>query len=289
MLKSRNPKIEFDKLQIYFREPYVINLDSAVGSITVTQPTIGDIVNIGENRFYATLSPFVTNTTSHRLMLWGEGDEPVVDWNDMSDFELFTLLIANADKEVYKLFLGDLDLSKFERVGKNVEDKQVLTLYDAEDDIEISEEVYWHLSQYLREMFTIFPEEKITKSPTLKKWYIDKDRKKREIDKEKAEKGEIESSSLLPVISSYLNHPGTKYKSSELKELGVFEFWDGVQRLQIYEQATACMSGMYSGMVDSSKISSDSYNFMKEIKHEYVIKDAESYKTASGSKKHKKK
>lgn len=222
-------------------------------------------------------------------MLWGEGEEPVVDWNEMSDFELFTLLIANADKEVYKLFLGDLDLSKFERVGKNVEDKQVLTLYDAEDEIEISEEVYWHLSQYLREMFTIFPEEKITKSPTLKKWYIDKDRKKREIDKEKAEKGEVESSSLLPVISSYLNHPGTKYKSSELKELGVFEFWDGVQRLQIYEQATACMAGMYSGMVDSSKISADSYNFMKDIKHEYVIKDAETYKNSSGSKKHKKK
>ena len=32
-------------------------------------------------------------------------------------------------------------------------------------------------------MFSIFPEEKITKSPTLKKWYIDKDRKKKEIDK----------------------------------------------------------------------------------------------------------
>lgn len=289
MPKSRNPQISFDKLQIYFREPYVIDLASAVGSITVLQPTIGDIIRIGESRFYSTLSSFVTNTTSHRLMLWGDGDEPVIDWNEMSDFELFAFLIENADKEVYSLFLGDLDLSKFERVGKNDGDKEVLTLYDVEDEIEINEEVYWHLSQYLREMFTIFPEEKITKSPTLKKWYIQKDRTKQAIDKEKKEKGETESSSLLPVISSYLNHPGTKYKSSELKELGVFEFWDGVQRLQIYEQATACMNGMYSGMVDGSKISSDSYNFMKEIKHEYVVKDAESYKTSSGTKKHKKK
>lgn len=290
MPKSRNPKIEFDKLQIYFKKPYTIDLESAVGSITVKQPTIGNIIDIGESRFYAALSPFVTNTTSHRLMLWGDGDEPIVDWNIMSDFELFTLLIANVDKEVTTLFLGDLDLSKFERVGKNVsEDKQVLTLYNVEDEIEINEEVYWHLSQYLREMFTIFPDEKLTKSPTLKKWYIEKDRREREINKEKAEKGEIESSSLLPVISSYLNHPGTKYKSSELKELGVFEFWDGVQRLQIYEQATACMKGLYSGMVDGSKVPSDSYNFMKDIKHEYVVKDAETYKNTSSSKKHKKK
>ena len=286
MPKSRNPKIKFDKLQMYFKEPYVIDLEDTLGSITITQPTIGDIIQIGEARFYATLNAFVTNTTSHRLMLWEAG----VDWCEMPDFELFTLLISGADKEVYRLFLGDLDLSKFERMGKNVGDKQVLVLYDAEDEIEINEEVYWHISQYLREMFSIFPEEKITKSPTLKDWYIEKDKRDREIEKDKAAKGNSEQSSLLPVISAYLNHPGTKYKSSELKELGVFEFWDGVQRLQIYEQATACMKGMYSGFVDGSKIKADSYNFMKEIKHEYVIKDAESYKTnkASSSKKHKK-
>lgn len=277
MPKSRNPKINFDKLQMFFSEPYVIDIKDSEGSITVLQPTIGDIISIGESRFYSTLSAFVTNTTSHRLMLWEAG----VDWNIMSDFELFTLLVIKAEKEVYSLFLKDLDLSKFERVGKNVGDDQVLVLYDAEDNIEINEEVYWHLSQYLREMFSIFPEEKITKSPTLKDWYIEADKRKRETDKEKAA---TEQSSLLPVISAYLNHPGTKYKSSELKQLGVYEFWDGVQRLQIYEQATACIKGMYSGMVDSSKLSSDSYNFMKEIKHEYVIHDAESYKNSTPKK-----
>ena len=51
----------------------------------------------------------------------------------------------------------------------------------------------------------------------------------------------------------------------ELKELGVAEFYDSVKRLQIYESSTALMKGMYSGFVDSSKINSDDYNFMKEI------------------------
>jgi hypothetical protein len=258
---------------MFFKRPYVIDLESAVGKITLKQPTIGDIINIGEARFYGTLSIFVTNTTSHRLMLWGDGNEPVIDWNIMSDFELFMGLILGADKEVYSLFLQDLDLSKFERVGKNVGDKKISVLYDVDDGIEINEEVYWHISQYLREMFSIFPEEKLTDSPILKSWYIESDRKKKEIEKEKAEKGESEQSSLLPIISSYLNHPGTKYKSSELESLGVYEFWDGVQRLQIYEQSTACLKGLYSGMVDGSKVSADSYNFMKEIKHESTIKD----------------
>ncbi len=283
MPKSRNPKIEFDQLQLYFREPYVIDLPDVQGKITLTQPNIGDVIKIGEARFYQTLSPFITNTTSYRLILWGDGDEPKIDWNIFSDFELFTALITGAEYDVYKLFL-DVDLSKFERVGKDVDGKQVLTLYSPELDIEISEEVYFHISQYLRTVFNTFPEEKITKNDILKHWYIDKDRREQAIEKEKEKDS---SSALLPVISAYLNHPGTKYKSEELKNIGVYEFWDGVQRLQIYEQATACMKGLYSGMVDGSKIKPENYNFMKEIKREYVIKDAESYKNSTPKKKKK--
>lgn len=285
MPKSRNPQINFDKLKLYFREPYVIDLDDARGSITLTQPSIGDVVRIGEERFYRTLSPFITNTTSYRLLLWGDGDTPNIDWTEFSDYELFTALVNGAEYDVYKTFLN-VDLSKFERLGKIVGDKQVLTMYSRELDIEISESVYFHISQYLRTVFNSYPDEKITKSPTLKRWYIDKDRRQKEIDRQKAEKGEGEYSSvLLPIISSYLNHPGTKYKTEELKNIGVFEFWDGIQRLQIYEQATACMSGLYSGMVDSSKIKPESYNFMKEIKQEYAVHDAESYKSKGTSKK----
>lgn len=288
MPKSRNPKIEFDKLQLYFAEPYVIDLDSAIGSITMTQPTIGDVVRIGEARFYGTLNVFVTNTTAHRLMLWEAG----LDWNVLSDFELFTGMIEGADKEVYQLFFKDLDLSKFERLGKNVGDKQVLVLYDAEDEIEINEEVYWHISQYLRNIFNIFPEEKITSSGVLKQWYIDADIRQRAIDKEKAAKGKLEqSSSIQSVISAYINHPGTKYKLKELKEVGVCEFWDSVQRLQVYEQTTACLKGLYSGMVDGSKVKPESYNFMKEMKHEdygTAVKNAED-KTNSKTKPTKKK
>lgn len=281
MPKSRNPKIEFDQLQLFFREPYVVDLPETKGKITLTQPSIGDVVRIGEEKFYRALSPFITNTTSYRLMLWGNGDEPNIDWNEFPDYELFAALITAADYEVYKVFL-DVDLSKFERVGKDVDGKQVLTLYSPELDCEISEDAYFHISQYLRTVFNSFPEEKITKSPVLKKWYIDKDRREQEREKEKANE---HTSSLLPVISAYLNHPGTKYKSEELKDIGVYEFWDGVQRLQIYEQTTACMKGLYSGMISSDKIKPESYNFMKEIKHEYIIHDAESYKTKGAKKK----
>lgn len=48
----RNPKVEFDLLQMYFGRPYVIDLENAMGVITVHSPTLGQIVDIGETRFY---------------------------------------------------------------------------------------------------------------------------------------------------------------------------------------------------------------------------------------------
>ena len=70
---------------------------------------------------------------------------------------------------------------------------------------------------------------------------------------------------MQALISAYINHPGTKYKLKDLKEVGVSEFYDSVQRLQIYESATACMKGMYSGFVDGKSIKPEDYDFMKDI------------------------
>lgn len=262
-LKSRNPIIEFDKLQLYFGEPYVIDIPNADGKITLIQPTIGDVIELHEKRYYMTLNSFTANTTSFRLQLW----EKNMDWNEMSDFDLFTMLITTAEKEIYQTFLPDIDFSKFGLFQKQIPntDEKVKVLYDVENKIEINEEVYFHLSQYLRNVFNIFPEEKITKDKILKKWYINKDRRELANREAKKNKGEEEDSGLLPLISACCNHPGFKYKSSELKELGMYQFYDSVKRLQIYESTTALNHGMYSGFCDTKGIPQENFNFMRPI------------------------
>ena len=52
-------------------------------------------------------------------------------------------------------------------------------------------------------------------------------------------------------------NPGFKYKKTELRNVGIFEFMDSVRRLQVYESTTSLMSGMYSGMLDTSKLKLD--------------------------------
>lgn len=261
-MKSRNPVIEFDDLQIYFAEPYTIDVESAQGTLTVYQPSIRDLVRLGEKKFFAGLNPFITNTTSYRYPLWKMG----IDWNEFSDFSLFLLLYKDLDKDVTECFFKDVDFADFNVFEKTVDGNSEYILYNEELGIEINEEVYFHFSQYLRKVFNMNPEEKITHDNTLKQWYIKKDENQIENDKKLAEKGQTKNHSILPLISACVNHPGFKYNLEELKDVTIGQFYDSVSRLQVYENTTALLKGMYSGFVDGKNVKSDSYNFMKEIK-----------------------
>ena len=258
MPKNRNPIYQFDKLKMYFGKPYVIDCADAEGTITVYQPTIGDIVNFGEAEFYTMLHVFIANTTSYRLPLWEIG----LDWNILSDFDLFTLLYQQTNPEAVKLIFGDLDFAKFDLYKRG---DNTMLLKHSETGVEITEDVYLHFSQYLQNVFNIHPEEKMTDDPVLKQWYINKDKGAIKNQQMKKEKGDDTSSSLLSVISSCVNHPGFKYNIEELTNVGVCQFFDSVSRLQVYESSTALLKGMYSGFIDTKGINSDAYNFMKEI------------------------
>ena len=260
--KYRYQQYEFDRLQMYFGKTYVIDLESAQGSISIDIPSVGDIMELGEKRFNSTLSIFITNTTSYRLML----DEIKLDWNTLSDFELFCMLYGQIDDEAAKLMFGDLDFKKFTLYKKQLpEQDEAIVLWNEEDNIEINEEVYQHIAQYLRAVFNMYPEEKITDDPTLKKMYLEKDRVNLVIEQKKRQKGKEDSMSILPLISACVNHPGFKYKPMELRHVNICEFYDSVKRLQVYENTTALLKGSYSGMIDSSKIDKDQFNFMREV------------------------
>ena len=91
--KNHNPEYHFDKLKMYFGEDYTIN------GITISIPTIGDILNIGETNFYRALSPFLNNSTSIRVLLY---DAFKKDWNKTKDIEVFYILyqlLRNSNNE----------------------------------------------------------------------------------------------------------------------------------------------------------------------------------------------
>ena len=240
---------------MFFGEDYLVT-----EGIVISQPTIGEIMTFGEDKFNQVLNPFVVNPTSLRVPLWQQGK----DWTEMSDYELFYQLILQlhlTPSETFLLF-GDLDFSKFnlykrsnEVDGKSIED---IVLINHEQKVLIDEEIYNHMAAYLRTMFNTFPKVEKAKGKTTKEWMIEGDIMNSKSQTEK-------KSNLLSMISFCLNHPGFKYKKSELKELGIVEFYDSVQRLLVYESTSSLMKGIYSGFVDTSNIDKKEFDFMREF------------------------
>ena len=252
---------DFDELKMYFGKPFDVG-----NGMTIYQPTIGQILDIGEENFYTTLYIFIGNPTMFRLQLWDMG----IDWNKITSYDIFTSAVTGINKKVSDLLFGDLDFSGFALYGKNIEQIndngeteiiQIPTLYNQSIDIEISREDYTLISEYLQVMFNIHPKVERAKGRATKEAIIEEDRMNLAMRQKEKQSG----STLLPLISSCLNHPGFKYKLNELEDVGICYFMDSVQRLQVYESSTAVMKGMYSGFVDGSKIKPDNYNWMRSL------------------------
>ena len=257
--ETKKTKYSFDKLKMFFGENYEVN------GIKIVQPTIGDILEIGEKNFYHALSPFTNNSTSIRLMLWTAG----VDWCNVRDIEVFYVLMdlmVKSDDDSYektlKLVFPNIDITQFVLYGyiPKGSDEKVFYLYNEFTNTVIQEKDYMHIAEYIREMLNIHPKVEKAKGKTTKKWMIDEDRMK--LSQRLAEG---EESSLLPLVSSLINHPGFKYNLQELKQVGIVQFYDAIQRLQIYEGTRALLQGSYSGFCDLSKIDKNKFNFMRSF------------------------
>lgn len=248
-------RLDFNPLQLYFGDDYVVN-----DEITIHQPSIQDYITYGEENIQAVIYPFICNTTKCRLQLWEQG----IDWNKISNQELFNLLIKRMNLEYSKLIFGNIDFQKFEIFDQIKNGEKTKVLYSKEQDIIIDEPTRIKMCKYIQYMFHVFPpEEEFTSSKTLKRDLINRDKQNLLAMKRD---NSLKPPSLLSMISFYLNHPGSKYKKNELRNVGIVEFYDSVQRLQIYESTHAVLNGSYSGFVDTSKIPKNEFNFMRNLK-----------------------
>lgn len=254
--KNKKPEYHFDKLKMYFGEDYTIN------NITISIPTIGDILKVGESRFYQSLSPFLNNPTSVRVFLY---DTFHKDWNKTKDIEVFFIMYQLIqDKEPLKLIFKDFSFDGFilTPAKKNSEDTEYdhLALFNEEKNVLIYDDEYLEIAEYIRTIMNIHPKTEKAKGKTTKHWMLQEDRMKAQQNENKKD-----SSTLLPLVSACINHPGFKYKLEDLKQVNICQFMDSVQRIQKYEQGVAAMHGIYGGMISAKDIPNDLINFMGDL------------------------
>lgn len=255
-LEQNKNEYVFDPLAMYFREDYIVK------GIRIVQPTIGDILKIGERNFYSGLSPFLYNSTSIRVALW---DMPQrIDWCKVKDIEVFNMLKSLlTDKSAIRLLFPNYEIEEMKliKIKDQNSDEVKEYLFDEKNDFFLEEKDFIEIAEYIRTLLNMHPKVEMAKGKTTKQWMIDEDRMNAAQNL-----GKKDSSTLLPLVSACVNHPGFKYKLQELRDVGIYEFMDSAQRLQIYESTKALLQGSYSGFCDTSKVPKEELNFMRTIK-----------------------
>lgn len=237
---------EIDELKLFFRDKLVIN-----DRVIVKQPTIRELKDYGEKEYYSMIYSITSIPSNMKSQLYDFG----VDYEAISDFELFILLTRKLNKEQSNIILGDLDLSELEP-KKNLTTGDIV-LANSEDEVIIDRMIYNTMIQFIRKMHGIMPKVEKASNKFTKKILIDEDRQKimRNSNKEF-------TSVLLPMILTAINTEEFKYNSTSILDIGIYELTLSLQQIQKKKSAMALLQGSYSGMVDCSKINKESFNWM---------------------------
>lgn len=232
---------------MYFGEDIIIN-----DYIKIHIPTVGEIVEYGERDYYSMIFSLTAIPSDMKSQLFDMG----IDYEEISDFELFYLLTRDLTQDKTQLLFYKLDLSKMQLFNDNSKNK--LFMYEQESNTVLDELAYLKIAACLRKLHNIKPKVEKAANKTTKDILIQLDR-----DRIARQKKEGYKSNLKPLISAMMRYPGFKYKSNELKQCSLYEFMDTVQGSQIYVHSVSLLQGSYSGMIDTSKINKKEFNWLR--------------------------
>lgn len=241
--------LDVDSLFLYFGDDYVINKQ-----IKITQPKIGNIADYGEAEYFSMVHTLTAIPSDVKSVLW---DLPNghLDWTQIEDFELFMMFAPTMKPDKTGILFGDLDFSNMKPYLHPENGEPILVDKDA--GIIIDKLIYMRMMNYLRKLHNITPKPEKAKGKRAKQAMIEEDRWKRESNKDKPFK-----SYLLPLISAVKVRQG--YTRDYVRNMGLFEFFDDLNRLQIVYNSDHLLSGIYSGTVDAKKISKEELNWLRE-------------------------
>lgn len=239
--------LEADSLFLYFGDDYVVN-----EQISCHQPTIGEIVDYGEGQYFSMVHSLTAIPSDMKSQLW----DLKIDWNQIEDFELFMMLSQTLTPEQTGIIFGDLDFSKMRPYPHPQNGEPILA--DKESGIIVDKLVYMRIMSFLRKLHNITPKPEKAKGKRAKEAMIEEDRRNREFNKDKPFR-----SYLLPLISAVKVKQG--YTRDYIKNMGLYEFFDDVARIQVIDSANHLLNGAYSGMADLSKVDKKEFNWMREL------------------------
>lgn len=231
-------------------EDFEINDD-----ITIHSPTVGEIIRFGENNYFSLIYIFCSTSSDYKAQL----DSVGVDWQDLSDFDMFRqLFMGNKDKDMSILF-GDLDTQNFAMALDN--QKNEVVLRNKLTGVVIDRLTYDLISEYFCSANGIKKHtEKAANEATRKALIMEAQ------DKLLVQRTEENEPRLMELALSMACCPGFKADYFGAMDYPISVFMNHVRKIQQINDYEHTMHGVYAGTVEFGKIPKSQLDWMSKPK-----------------------
>lgn len=273
---------EIDDLKIYRGSDIPIT-----DKIIVMQPTIDQIIEFGEKRYFQTVHCLTGVGADFKWQLW---DYFGIDYTTIEDFELFKKMIwrsLSSKKYIYKeltenrdkyeeqlkniseeeladmlvnplsLILKDIDLADFEEYESDKCSETIL--YDKEHDITIDRFVYTRIVDAVRKIHGFKRNNQMPANERTKMDLIEDAR-----DDAMAAANKPYRSVLQPLISALVAKTG-QMGNDNIWNTKIYMFFDSIKRINKIQDATLLLQGAYSGFASLKGVDKTRLDWTGEI------------------------
>lgn len=275
---------EYDSLKIYSGDDIKIT-----NKIIVTQPTIKQIKDFGEQYYFNVVYTLTSVGADMKWQLWDMG----IDYTQIQDYDLFIKFIAPmiaSKKRIYenlmnnkeknfdklkslseeelakmlinplKLIIKDVDLADFIPVKtKYAEENEQIVLYNPKNEIIINRFIYSKIVDVVRKIHGFNRNNEIPANETTKIALIEEARDNAMITKKKTN-----TSILMPLISTLKVKNGQCGKDT-IWNMKINEFLYDIKRVNKILDVESLLQGAYSGFASLKDVEKNRLNMFAEI------------------------
>lgn len=267
----------FDELKIYRGENIQIT-----PKIMVIQPTIGQIADFGEKRYFSAIH---TLTAVGADLKWQLNDYMGIDYTKIDDYDLFvqfTSQVLSSRKKLYnalidsgeqvemtdemisemmfnplEIILKDIDLGDFVPC-KDKSNEQII-LYDVEHDITIDRVVYTRMVDAVRKIHGLKRNNEMPANERTRRDLIDDARDDAMIAAKKPYK-----SIIKPLVSAISVRCGM-IGDDKIWNMPVNMFFDSIKRVNKIQDSQLLLQGAYSGFASLKDVDRNRLDWTGEI------------------------
>lgn len=239
-----------------FKELYdshlALGTDFEVGKIKIRMPTIREIIEFGEKKYFSIVYIFASTSSDYKAQL----DDQGLDWQEVSDYDMFLrLFMAIRDNDLSILF-GDTDMKHFILAKDNKTGQ--LVYHNPITDAKIDRTSYELISGYICEMHSIEKVHERAANAYTKRAMIMESRDKMEAQELKSYEPKFRNLAI-----SMANTPEFKSNYFQTLDYPISIFMDCVRQVQKLKHFDYVMRGIYAGTVDAKKIPRSELVWMK--------------------------